>query len=135
MAEIFAFVTDTHPLIFHAVRRASLGKKAKAYFEACERQEVIVYVPAAVVWETCLLARRSHINLRRPAREFFNDLFSNPAYQPLDLNNKQIYLASEIRFNNDPFDALICAAALGLDLPLITRDGDIVDSGLVKVVW
>ena len=96
---------------------------------------MIIYIPAAVIWETCLLVRRNRINLRRSAREFFGDLFSNPTFQPLELTNEQIYLADEFRPNDDPFDGLICAAALSLGLPLITRDGDIIDSGLVKVIW
>jgi PIN domain nuclease of toxin-antitoxin system len=48
---------------------------------------------------------------------------------------QQIYLADELRFNRDPFDALICAAARTVDLPLITRDADIRGSGAVKVIW
>jgi PIN domain nuclease of toxin-antitoxin system len=46
-----------------------------------------------------------------------------------------VYLADEARPNNDPFDALVCAAARSLGLPLLSRDRDIQDSGLVRVVW
>lgn len=60
---------------------------------------------------------------------------SQPAYQPADLTAEQVYLADEMRPNSDPFDALICAAARQLDLPLLTRDGDIEASGLVSVGW
>jgi len=70
---------------------------------------------------------------RRTVREFFADLFSNPAYQPLDLTAEQVFLADELRFNRDPFDALICAAAQDTGLPLVTRDADIRGSGAVKV--
>jgi PIN domain nuclease of toxin-antitoxin system len=133
--ELVAVISDTHPLIFYAAKQRSLSKTALVHFKACERQEKLIYVPAAVVWETCLLARRNRINLRRSAREFFGDLFSNPAFQPFELDNEQIYIASEIRPNDDPFDGLICAAALSLGLPLITRDSDITNSGLVKVIW
>ena len=135
MDELAAAVSDTHPLIFYAARQRSLSKLALAHFQACERQEKLIYIPAAVVWETCLLARRNRINLRRSAREFFSDLFSNPAFQTLELENEQIYIASEIPPNDDPFDGLICAAALSLGLPLITRDSRIMDSGLVEVIW
>lgn len=69
------------------------------------------------------------MNLRRSTRGFFDDLFSNPAYQPLDLNAEQIFIADETRINRDPFDALICAAARTLDLPLLTRDVHIRKSG------
>jgi PIN domain nuclease of toxin-antitoxin system len=88
-----------------------------------------------VVWEVSLLARASRVNLRRPIRDFFGDLFSNPAYHPLDLEPEQLYLADDLRFTRDPFDGLIVAAARTLDLPLLTRDADIRASGTVQVVW
>jgi PIN domain nuclease of toxin-antitoxin system len=135
VAEAAAAVTDTHALIFHASGGGRLGPKASAFFHRCERRDAILYVPGAVIWECSLLARVARINLRRTVRAFFGDLFSNPAYQPLDITPEQIYLADELRFNRDPFDALICAAARTIDLPLITRDSEIRGSGAVKVIW
>jgi len=88
-----------------------------------------------VMGECSMLARVARINLRRSVRVFFDDLFSNPAYQPLDVTPEQIFLADETRFNRDPFDALICAAARTVNLPLLTRDGDIRGSGTVSVIW
>jgi PIN domain nuclease of toxin-antitoxin system len=46
-----------------------------------------------------------------------------------------VLIAEETRINRDPFDALICAAARDLELPLITRDVDIRSSGAVRVIW
>lgn len=128
-------VTDTHPLLFHAAGGGRLGPKAAAFFERCERREATLYVPAAAVWEVSLLARIARVNLRRSVRGFFDDLFSNPAYQPLDLAPEQIYRADELRFTRDPFDGLIVAAADALGLPLLTRDAAIRESGTVEVVW
>ena len=133
MAE--AAVTDTHALIFHAAGGGRLGPKARAHFDACERQQAILYVPAVVIWECGLLARAVRINLHRPLRSFFEDLFSNPAYQPLDLTSAHVSLADEMRFTRDAFDALIVAVARDLQLPLITRDPLIRESGGVKVLW
>jgi PIN domain nuclease of toxin-antitoxin system len=130
-----AAVTDTHALIFHAAGTGKLGPRAAAFFDRCERRAAILYVPTIVIWECSLLARMSRINLRRTVRAFFDDLFSNPAFQPVDITPQQIYLADELRFNRDPFDALICATARTVDLPLITRDADIRGSGVVKVIW
>ena len=135
MADPEGAVTDTHPLVFHAAGGVKLGPRAAAFYERCERREAILYVPAGVIWECSLLARAGRINLRRTVRLFFDDLFSNPVYQPLDVTPDQVFLADEMRFNRDPFDALICAAARSVDLPLITRDGDIRASGAVKVLW
>ena len=135
MADLPAAVTDTHALLFHAAASRALGRRAAAHFDACERQQALVYVPAPVIWEVSLLARASRINLRRPVRAFFDDLFSNPAYHAFDLTPEQVYLADELRFTRDPFDALIVAATRTLALPLLTRDGDIRASGAVRVVW
>lgn len=135
MADLTAAVADTHALIFHAAGGGVLGPKARAQFAAAEAGKEIIYVPAAVIWEVALLARVVRINLRRPVREFFADLFSNPAYQPHDLEADQVFDAADLRFTRDPFDALIVAAARDLGLPLITRDAMIRESGSVRVIW
>jgi PIN domain nuclease of toxin-antitoxin system len=135
VAETAAAVTDTHALLFHAAGGGRLGRKAAAHFAACERREALVYVPAVVIWECALLARAGRVNLRRSVRSFFEDLFSNPAYQPHELTAEQVLMGEEMRVNRDPFDALVCAAARDLELPLVTRDADIRSSGLLRVIW
>jgi PIN domain nuclease of toxin-antitoxin system len=135
VAELQAAVTDTHPLIIHAAGGGRLGDRAARFFERCERREAILYVPVAAIWECSLLARVSRINLRRSLRAFFDDLFSNPAYQPLDLAPEQVFIADELRFTRDPFDALIVAAAQSSGLTLVTRDTVIRESGTVPVMW
>jgi len=76
VAEPKAAVTDTHPLLFFAgAQTARLGRRARAHFEACERREAMLYVPAAVLWECALLARRGRVDLGRPVRHFFEALF------------------------------------------------------------
>jgi PIN domain nuclease of toxin-antitoxin system len=135
VADAQAAVTDTHPLLLHAAGGRGLGPKAAAFFSRCERGERILYVPVAVVWEVSLLARVGRVSLRRSVRAFFDELFSNPAYQPIDTTAEQALLADELRFTRDPFDALICAAARDLALPLVTRDTAIQDSGSVQTIW
>jgi PIN domain nuclease of toxin-antitoxin system len=130
-----AAVTDTHALVFHAAGGGVLASKARAHFAGAEAGRTLVYVPAAVIWEVTLLARAVRINLHRPVRTFFADLFSNPAYQPHDLTAEQVFDADELRFTRDPFDTLIVAAARDLNLPLITRDTAIRESGVVRVLW
>ncbi len=135
MADLHAVVTDTHPLLFHAAGKGVLGPKARAQFAGAEAGKTLVYVPAAVIWEVALLARAVRLNLRRPVRAFFDDLFSNPAYQPHDLTAAQICDADDLRFTRDPFDGLIVAAARDLGLPLMTRDVTIRESGSVRTIW
>ncbi len=135
MATPDAAVADTHALLYHAGGSPRLGKRAASLFARAEERTAIVYIPAAVVWEVCLLARAGRFNLRRAPRDFFDDLFSNPAFQPHDVTMAQVLDADDLRINRDPFDALICAAARSLSLPLMTRDTDIEGSGAVSVLW
>ena len=130
-----AAVTDTHALVFHAAGGGRLGPKARQHFDACERRQAILYVPVVVMWEISLLARAVRISLRRPLGEFFDDLFSNPAYQPIDTTAAHVLIADELRFTRDPFDALIVATARDLRLPLVTRDAQIRESGAVRAIW
>ena len=135
MRDARAFVTDTHPLIFHASGGSRLGKRAREAFAAAEAGRAIIYVPAVVIWEVGLLARAVRINLHRPVRAFFGDLFSNSAFQPHPLDVDQVFEADDLRFTRDPFDQLVAAAARDLSLPLVTRDEAIRASGIVEVIW
>ena len=130
-----AAVLDTHALVCHAADGRGLGRRAATHFEACERREAIAYVPMAALWELSGLVRRGRVRFGVSVREFCSILFGNPAYQPLDLTPEQVFIADEVRPNEDPFDALVCAAALSLDLPLITRDREIERSGIVETLW
>jgi len=133
--DVEAAVTDTHALLYHAAASPKLGRKAARHFTRAEQGRALVYVPAAVIWEVGLLARGGRFNLRRNVRDFFGDVFSNPAYHPYDLSPAQIFDADELGIHRDPFDALICAAARELGLPLMTRDTVIATSGTVAVLW
>jgi PIN domain nuclease of toxin-antitoxin system len=135
VADIKAAVTDTHPLVFHMAGSKPLGPKARVLFDAAENGRALIYVPAVVIWEVALLARAVRINLHRPVRQFFADVFSNPAFQPHALDAAQAFDADELRFTRDHFDSLVVAAARDLDLPLVTRDDAITESGLVRTIW
>jgi PIN domain nuclease of toxin-antitoxin system len=135
VADLLAAVTDTHPLLFHAAGTGRLSPPAAALFDRCERREAMLYVPAAVMWEIAMLARVGRVQLRRSVQDFFDDLFSNPAYQPLDTTPEHVYAADRLRFTRDPFDALIVGAAQVVGLALVTRDGPVRESGAVSIVW
>jgi PIN domain nuclease of toxin-antitoxin system len=135
VADINALVADTHPLLFHAAGGQRLSSKARAIFAQAEAGRALIYVPAIVIYEVGLLVRAVRINLRRPVRAFFEDLFSNPAFHEHPLDAAQAFDAEEMRFTRDPFDGLIASAARDLNLPLLTRDTAIQESGVVKTIW
>lgn len=113
----------------------SCGRQAKTVLSRAEDGKVIVQVPMAVIWEVSILARIVRINVRRSVGALFDDLFSNPAFQPFDLTPAQVFAADDLRFTRDGFDGLIAAAARDLGLDVITRDTAIIESGAVETVW
>ena len=135
MADTDSAVTDTHALLSHLAGDRTLGARASAHFRAAEAGRAVVYVPMAVLIEVTFLARVGRVDLRRTPQAFFTELFLSPAYQPFELSPEQVFAADAWRFNRDPWDALIVAAAQVLGLPLITRDSAIVASKTVKVLW
>lgn len=130
-----AYVTDTHPLVFHVTGSRGLSPRALGIFQAADAREAIVFVPVTVLWEIALLERVGRIHLGVPLRAFADALFSNAAYQSLPLDREVVALAHEARPNDDPFDALIAASARSLDLPLVTRDAAIQEWRPVKTAW
>jgi PIN domain nuclease of toxin-antitoxin system len=98
-----ALVTDTHPLLFKAAGGSRLSARAAEHFNACDRRQAILYIPAMVMWESFLLHRLGRVQLQPSPRRFFENLFRNPAYQPLDVTPEQIYFAGERQPNDDPF--------------------------------
>ena len=87
------------------------------------------------MWECSLLARVSRINLRRTVRAFFDDLFSNPAYQPLDVTPENVFWPTNCGSLAIRSTRSFAPPAQTVELPLITRDADIRGSGAVKVIW
>lgn len=135
MADADSAVTDTHALLLHIAGGRALGAKAAAHFRAAQDGLSVVYVPMAVLMEVTLLVRAGRIDLNQTPEAFFRELFLNPAFQAFELSPAQVFAADAWRFNRDPWDALIVAAAQVLGLPLITRDTVIAASKSVKVLW
>ena len=135
MADAAAAVADTHALLFHAAGGVRLGARARAHFSDAEAGAAVVYVPAVALWECALLVRAGRVTLRRPLAGFVSDLFSNPAFRAVSITADHVVEAAGLGFTRDPFDALIVAVARELELPLLTRDGPIEDSGVVETIW
>jgi PIN domain nuclease of toxin-antitoxin system len=58
----------------------------------------------------------------------------NPRVRSLALS-PSLNGASDLPLLRDPFDALICAAALDLGLPLLSRDQLIAATPRIKTIW
>ncbi|HEX2809265.1 MAG TPA: PIN domain-containing protein [Kineosporiaceae bacterium] len=64
-------------------------------------------------------------------------MLSSPAVElyPVDVAVSDAYIGIDRGLISDPWDRLIVATALALEVPLVTRDGAIRASGLVETLW
>jgi PIN domain nuclease of toxin-antitoxin system len=130
------FVTDTHALIHHATgRKKRLGRRARRTFERVERGVDTILVPFTVLEEVMLLFEAGKVRLPLPFRDLVISLSQADNYD-LGVNDLQLLLeAASFTTLSDPYDRLIVAQARVAGLPLITGDGEIQESGLVRTVW
>lgn len=131
-----AYATDTHSLVYYFTRHhKKLSRRALQTFERAERGEVFVYVPAVVLWEISRLELDGDIILKEPFEDWCQALLAQPCFECVPLDEKIIAISRQFRLNRDLFDAAIVATAKLKDVPLITRDAEITDSGLVDIWW
>ncbi|HKX49411.1 MAG TPA: PIN domain-containing protein [Candidatus Binatia bacterium] len=130
------FVTDTHAFIHHVTgRKRRLGRKARRVFERVERGIDAILVPFTVLEEVMLLSEAGRVRIPLPFRDLTISLAQADNFE-LGVNDMQLLLeAASFTTLPDPYDRLIVAQARVAGLPLITGDGEIQESGLVRTVW
>jgi PIN domain nuclease of toxin-antitoxin system len=130
------FVTDTHPLIWYATGQYSkLSRKALRIMEEAERAESLVYIPAPVLLEITVLLRSRNLAIRESLEEWADRLLRRGGFEFAPLDRETVIATSTLTFTSDIFDAAIVATARVKDLPLITKDMAISESGLVEIAW
>lgn len=130
------FVTDTHALIHHLTGcKNRLGRRARRTFDRVERGVDTILVPFTVLEELMLLSEAGKIRLPLPFRDLIVS-FAQADNFDLGVNDTQILLeAAALVAIKDPYDRMIVAQARVAGLPLITGDGLIHESSLVRTVW
>jgi PIN domain nuclease of toxin-antitoxin system len=130
------FVTDTHPLIwFSNGKHSQLSKKVLNTFEKAEKTEIVIYIPAVVLWEIALLENLGKVKLAERFDRFSDNILAQDGFELIPSEPNIIFQSVGYNFNNDSFDKIIVASAASLDVPLITKDIAITESNLVEIYW
>lgn len=129
------FVTDTHPMAHYAGRKYSrLSKRSLQLFEEALAGRIVISVPTAALWEITGLMEVGAVQLPSRFDHWCRDLEKQSGFLIEPLLWADVNEARRLPFR-DPMDRLIVGTAIRLDLPLITKDQAIVDSGLVETIW
>ena len=129
-------VTDTHGLIWYLEDSPRLGPTARKAFDACDRGEIVVYVPTICLVEIIYLQEKGRIPADMKAQleaelQAGTSGLVLAALTPEVANAVTSVPRSEVP---DMPDRIIAATALHLNLSLISRDRKIQRSG-VHTIW
>ena len=127
------YVLDTHALIWSVLSPERLGSKARRVIESADTGELAITSASVIELGLLIDTDKIGLNSRRPSDVFSGALAYNAVLPTsLDAAIKAPVLGLP---HPDHYDRLIVAEALTLGVPLITKDGNITDSGVVRVVW
>lgn len=126
------YLVDTHALIWAALDDPKLSRKAARAIHEASPDEL--GVSDVSIQELALLIHSDKVILSgRPSEEVHAWL---EHYSVIPICIEAALLAPSLKLpHSDPFDRMIVATAITLKIPLITRDANIQDSGLVKIHW
>ncbi|WXG43952.1 MAG: type II toxin-antitoxin system VapC family toxin [Promethearchaeati archaeon SRVP18_Atabeyarchaeia-1] len=128
------FVADTHALVWYMTDNPSLSLTAKKIFQRADGGEEKIHIPCIVFFELLYLVEKGKVGI---AFGDFVSMFtfsSNYVVEPVWV--PVIKKSSEIPDGivPDPWDRLIAATSMHLNLPLITRDRTLRRIGL-RTIW
>ena len=130
------FVTDTHGFVFYAMGKIELiGRRARRVFTQAEKRRATIYIPTVCFFELLLLLERGKVRSNMSFPKWKSGVERSGAFVIEPLTWEDVEEARSLRSLADPFDRLIAGIANRLHSPLITRDSELVDSGLVETLW
>lgn len=112
-----------------------LSSEALRAFKSADSDRALILIPSVALWEVSILIRIRRIRLMEPFRQWADMLLAKPGFDLVSLDSIIIGEAMKFSINDDIFDAAIVATATTRDLPLITKDQGIAESGIVEVIW
>ena len=104
-------------------------------FEAADRQDAVIYVPAFVLAEVGELVHRGTITLPMTFPRWVDALRRSGSYITLDLTADVVVAAQELFAIRERSDRLIAATAVTNGMALITRDPEIAACAGVERIW
>ena len=129
-------VADTHAFIWYVDADRRLSTAARQAFDDATGANLPIYVPTICLLEMHYLAAKGKVPGDTPQR--LGALLQQPAsaFEAHPLDTDVVVAAMQAPWKlGDPADRIIAGAARVLDVPLVTRDNRIIESGYVQTVW
>lgn len=124
-------VVDTHAVVWWTLSPKLLSPRAARELADAD----VVGVPAIVLWEVALLARKGRLELDLPVAEWAERLLAIPRVRSLPLTATVALAAEALDMHADPADRFIVAAAREHGASLLTKDRLLRRLKVVRTIW
>lgn len=127
------YVTDTHALVWYLQGDSRLSPTVKQIMDAAQSGHTRIIVSAIV------LAEMYWIHQKRPLTTAFSTIYSsleqNPGFRFVPLDAAHILDFAQDAAVNEMHDRIIVGLARRLQAPLLSRDVNITQAGIVTCIW
>ena len=127
------YVTDTHALYWYLTASPKLGTNAQAVFLDGEQGHARIYVPSIVLAELYYL----NVKYNQPlvfAQEC-ERLTESGQFYFVEFRAADVLRFDVLAAIPEMHDRMIAGVAHARQLPLLTRDNEIIASGIIQTIW
>jgi PIN domain nuclease of toxin-antitoxin system len=127
------YVADTHALFWYLTNSPRLGRRASLAFDEADRGLAKIHIPTIVLAELYYM----NVKLGRPLdfADQLRRLTTSPQFVLLPLLPDDTLDLETDQAVPEMHDRLIVGVARRLNVPLLTRDAQIVASNVVTTIW
>ena len=127
------YVTDTHSLLWYLYDLPQLSPAAQAAFSEVESGEAILLIPAIVLAEIVFTVERRRHDI--DVADILDRIAMADNYRVLPFDLHAARRLTDVTTISEMHDRMIVCEALAHQAPLITKDEEIRQSGIVQTVW
>lgn len=125
-------LVDTHALLWALYDHTRLSKKAAKLITHPDTQ---ISLSIASLWEIAIKSSTGKLKLGRSYKEFLDEFILSHPIQIESITTPALVETEKLPWHHrDPFDRVIIAQALNLDIPILTADENFTRYG-VNVLW
>src|SRR3989344_2763214 len=127
------YTTDAHSLIWFLTADSKLSIRALNILQKADEGENVIIVPTIVLAEIMHICEKKRADLE--IKEVIDKIKNSANYVPYNLDMSVLDKVTTLKAIPEIHDRIIIATALLTKTDLITKDQEIIKSGIVKTIW